>query len=335
MDTDSFIEQVRSLAQLPDSDEDFTDERILNFAYLGLLERFTHPIIMTRSGSWLHSYTFTTTAGVSRYRLPPRSVVQGLEKIECACAQGLDNADASGWYLLAVQTSIQATDYEGRQAQYRPVAFTYVGDNVEIFPTPTSNWVLRVWYYLRPVSLLTSTEAALTTSTLSAITNLGAAGFRLLFTNSVLGTPALNAGKFDLQFADGNCEYVLVDAPVLGGSAGNTIFTNLTANEADIITRGLATSSLVGLVAAASTPLICLPQELCNALVSYVGAVILAEKGDSEKAQVFSQKAELAIKNIIDIAIPRSKGQPSVFKTRNSYLRRRVSRFGMRGGFGF
>jgi hypothetical protein len=77
-----------------------------------------------------------------------------------------------------------------------------------------------------------------------------------------------------------------------------------------------------------------LPEELCNALVSYVGAVVLAEKGDSEKAQVFSQKAELAIKNIVDIAMPRSKGQPPVFKTRNTYLRRRIGRWGWGGGWG-
>jgi hypothetical protein len=92
--------------------------------------------------------------------------------------------------------------------------------------------------------------------------------------------------------------------------------------------------SIVMMGAENDTCYIQLPQELANALVSYVGAVVLAEKGDSEKAQIFSQKAELAIKNIVDIAMPRSKGQPSVFKTNNTYLRRRIGRWGWGGGWG-
>ena len=332
MFTDELITQVRDLAQVPDTDEDITDEFILTQAYLGLLERFTQPIIMQRNGSWLHSYTFETTAGVSRYRIPPRSITQGLEKIECATAQGSGNADSSGWYLLSVQTNIQATSYEGLNYQGRPAAFTYVGDTVEIYPTPTANWTLRMWYYLRPSSLTSGFDSANNFSGLQSITFLGTNNqYRLIFENNNLNPYAASGQRLDLQFIDGNCEYVVLNAPMQDGGA-LTIFTTLLPNEADLIARGLVTSNIYGFVTGNPTFAIPLPQELCNALVSYVGAVVLAEKGDSEKAQVFSQKAELAIKNIIDISMPRAKGQPSVYRTKSTYLRRRLSRGGGWGG---
>ena len=333
--TDELITQVRNLAQVPDNDEDITDEFILTQAYLGLLERFTQPIVMLRNGTWLHSYTFEATAGVSRYRLPARSIVQGLEKIECACAQGTGNADSSGWYLLSVLTNYQATDYEGLQYMGRPAAFTYISDTVEIYPTPTANWTLRVWYYLRPPELILTHDPANNYSGLETITYLGSGTqYRLVFEDDNLGTYATAGLGLDLQFIDGNCEYVVLDAAMENGGT-NTVFVNLTPNEGDLIARAVTTSNIYGFVTGNPTFAIPLPQEMQNALVSYVGAVVLAEKGDSEKAQIFSQKAELAIKNIVDLAMPRSKSQPSVYKTRNTYLRRRIGRFGFGGGYGY
>jgi hypothetical protein len=291
---------------------------------------------MLRNGTWLHSHTFETTAGVSRYRLPSRSVAQGLEKIECATSQGSSNSDSSGWYLLNVQTNIQATDYEGLSYRGRPSAFTYVADTVDIYPTPTSNWTLRVWYYLRPPELTTFDEALANGAGLSDVVDLGDGTYQLTTSNNVLQPFAADDIKLDIQFGNGNCEYVAVGATMADGGP-NTLIVTLTPNQADLITRALDAqgNAVWGFGADSVTFLIPLPQELCNALVSYVGAVVLAEKGDSEKAQVFSQKAEVAIKNIVDIAIPRSKGQPSVYKTRNTYLRRRIGRFGFGGGYGY
>jgi len=343
MFTDELITQVRNLAQVPDNDEDITDEFILTQAYLGLLERFTHPIIMLRNGTWLHSYTLQTTAGVSRYRIPTRSIVQGLEKIECATAQGSGNADSSGWYLLSVQTNVQATDYEGLVTMGRPRAFTYVGDAIEIFPTPTASWTLRMWYYLRPPALALAADISFNYAPLYTVTSLGGGIYNLLFGSNALDGYANQHSHLDVQFAYGNCEFAVLGARMSLASPSN-ITVPLTLNEANMLERATGQSPIYGenpsfsnaygFVTGSPTFAIPLPQELCNALVSYVGAVVLAEKGDSEKAQVFSQKAELAIKNIVDIAIPRSKGQPSVFKTRNTYLRRRVGRFGRGSGWG-
>jgi hypothetical protein len=339
MVTDTLVTQVRNLAQVPDTDEDITEEFILTQAYLGLLERFTQPLVMMRNGTWLHSYTFETTAGVSRYRLPPRSIVQGLEKLECAMGQGTGNADSSQWYLLNVQTNIQATDYEGLAYMGRPAAFTYIGDTVEIYPTPTSNWTLRVFYYVRPSQLcLDDFFYANVGASVVDITSLGGDQYDIEVDN--IGLDGFSDPYvFDIQWLGGNQEMIAVSAPGVYSGVPQHITVTLSANQADLIDRDPSyggTKTIIMMGAESPTPYIQLPEELANALVSYVGAVVLAEKGDSEKAQVFSQKAELAIKNIVDLAMPRSKGQPSVFKTRNTYLRRRLGRgYGSSGGFGF
>jgi len=340
MYADELITNVRNLAQVPDTDEDITDEFILTQAYLGLLERFTQPIVMMRNGTWLHSYTFETTAGVSQYRLPSRSIVQGLEKLECATGQGTGAANSSGWYLLNVQTNIQATDYEGLAITGRPRAFTYVGDTVDIYPTPTSAWTLRVWYYLQPPRLCLSDDPAYSSAPVQAIVSLGGGIYRLQLGNSSLDGYANQHSLLDLQFTNGNAEFLVLGTRMSFSGTPTQITVPLTTNQADLIDRALSYDNesfgnIYGFIYGDPTWMIPLPEELCNALVSYVGAVVLAEKGDSEKAQVFSQKAELAIKNVVDLAMPRSKGQPSVFKTRNTYLRRRIGRYGFTGGRSF
>ena len=317
--------------QTPDSDEDITNDFILTQAQLGLQERFTQPIVTLRNGTWLHSVDITTTNGVDRYRLPARAIVQGIEKVECAAGEGSGNANTSGFYLLNVQTNIQATDYEGRNSNGGPpAAFTYQADNLVIFPPPATNWTLRVWYYVRPSDLVLAADFEETFGGyVVAVTSNGDGTYDVELDGDVLDG-FIDPTPFDFQYTDGNCELIAVNAVGEYAGVANHMTVTLTANQAALLTAlpvyGTATTATMQ--QAEYSAVIPLPQELCNALVSYVSAVVLAEKGDSEKAQVFSQKAELAIKNTVDVALPRSKGQPSVFKTRNSYLRRRVGRWG-------
>lgn len=315
MDLGDFLSQVRSLGQFPDADEDITDAFILAQAYNGLLERYTQPVIVLRNGSWLHKYQFLTNGGQSQYRIPSRSSVQGLEKLEISMgATGTDNQ----YRLLNVLTNIQSTDYEGGTQSGHPYAFTYMQDCVNLYPTPSqSGWRVNAWYYLRP-----STLSATASKAIAEIEPAGSGFFIITATAHGLGA----SGFCDIQHSTGNCEMVVPQLAFTSAGA-NVLTVALTTNQAAQITAGEAVVSAAG-----QTSYIQLPQELCNSLVSYVGAVCLAEKGDTEKAQVFSQKCETAIKNIVDVALPRSKGQPPVFKTRNTYLRRRVGRWG--GGWG-
>jgi hypothetical protein len=311
-----FLSQVRDVGQFPDTDEDLTDSFILTQAYNGLLERYTQPVILLRNGSWLHKYQFTTVGYQSMYRIPSRSSVQGLEKLEIALGSASTN---NQFRLLNVLTNIQSTDYEGGNTSGHPYAFTYITDCVNLYPTPSqSGWRVNAWYYLRPSTLSATASKAISVFTGPTGTD--------TYTITATAHGLAASGFCDLQHSTGNCEMVIPQLAFVRTDA-NIITVSLTANQAAQVSIGETV-----LNAAGTTSYIQLPQELCNSLVSYVGAVCLAEKGDTEKAQVFSQKCETAIKNIVDVAMPRSKGQPPVFKTRNTYLRRRVGRWG--GGWG-
>lgn len=314
MDLATFVSRVREVGQFNDSDEDITDAYIYQEAYQGLLERFTQPVIMLRNGSWLQHYSFSTTAGVSQYRIPQRSIAQGLEKVEI----DLGSSGAAGRLLLNVLTNIQATDYEALNFRNSPGAFTYLGDTLTLYPVPSAAFTIHVYYYLRP-SVLSGTAA---TKIISAVVDNGNGTYTLTATAHGLGV----SGFLDIQHTTGNCEMIVPSLAFTGDA--NHVTVALTADQANqLIVNETAINQ------EDTTRYIQLPQELQNALVSYTAAVALAEKGDSEKAQIFSQKCETAIKNIVDISMPRSKGQPPVFKTRNTYLRRRVGRWGF-GGWG-
>lgn len=314
MDAVTLLSRVREIGQFPDNDEDLTDTYILQEAYYALLERFTQPIITLRNGTWLRLYDFSLQAGVSMYRIPPRSIAQGLEKFEIATSSTGTN---SQYRLMNVLTNIQSTDYEGNTGSEVPRCFTYVGDALRVYPTPTTSWDAHVWYYLRPGTLSTSLGP-----TITAVTPTGPSTYILTLSSARVGVTSC-----DIQHIDGNCEVFITDLPV--SSIDTTHYSaTLTPDQVSQIKAGSDLFNTPGV-----TNTIPLPLELSNALVSYVAAVCLALKGDADKAEVFSQKCETAIKNIVDLALPRSKGQPSEFKTRNTYLRRRVGRWGM-GGWG-
>jgi hypothetical protein len=322
MDTTTFVSLVRNLVQVGDADEDITEDFILQQGYLALLERFTQPIIMQRNGSWLQRYDLTLTTGISLYRIPPRSITQGLEKFEIAI-NNLQNGSTTLYTLMNVLTNIQSTDYEGVTYNGRPVAFTYQADLIKIYPSPGSSFAAHIWYYLRPSTL---TTAATTSLIITAIADNGNGTYRCTVASQAAFA---SSGICDLQLTKGNCEVFVIDAAFVKVSMSTTqLDITLTAEQASLV---VANSTCINVGDA--TKYIQLPQEMTNALVSYTGAVVLAEKGDAEKAQIFTQKCETAIKNVVDIAMPRSKGQPPLFKTRNTYLRRRIGRWGY-GGWG-
>lgn len=320
MDTSTFVSLVRDLVQVSDTDEDITESFILQQGYLALLERFTQPTITLRNGSWLQRYDLTLTPNISLYRIPPRSISQGLEKFEIAV--NLPGTPGTSIYtLMNVLTNIQSTDYEGVIYNGRPVAFTYQADLIKIYPPPGNNWPAHIWYYLRPSQLVTSNT---TSGIVTALVSNGDGTYNCTFADTSLYAAS---GTCDLQSIKGNCEVFVVDTTYTKVS-GTVLKITLSDEQASLV---VANATCVNIND--TTKYIQLPQELANALVSYTGAVVLAEKGDTEKAQIFTQKCDTAIKNIVDIELPRSKGQPSLFKTRNTYLRRRIGRWGW-GGWG-
>ena len=101
MNTAQFLTRVRELAQLPNVDEDWTDAEILAEATESLLERYTQAISDLRAGYWLKRVTTPMVPGQALYRIPSRSVVQGLEKVDWS-------NDGKHWRQMSILTDSTA-----------------------------------------------------------------------------------------------------------------------------------------------------------------------------------------------------------------------------------
>lgn len=310
MNTSEFLTRVRQATQLPTDDEDWTDAEILAEATQALYERFAQAIIVLRSGYWLHRVTQNLTAGQSMYRLPPRSVVQGLEKIEFSVDSGVR------WKSLNILTDVETRDYSNATALAEPQWFSLETDCVVLYPTPSAAFQLRLSYYLRPNVLVP-------TVTSGVVVGLNSATELIVSGNPTYLDPA--GGTLDVIHTTGCNEVAIADfaySSIVSFAFGTYKITFASGTDTSRI--------LAGQVVRASdqTDQIPLPVELHQALVARTAAVILAAKGDNDKSDRLATKSEGIIKRITDAAIPRIKSKPYTWKTRNTFLRRRA-------GFGF
>lgn len=122
---------------------------VLNELNDKLQTAFEDVVVKARAGYWLHEFVYTTTATSARYRIPARSVVGGLEKVEIS-AGGTNPFNK----LAEVPQSI-VQDYEGNAPGF-PFVFTVQGDQVEVVPAPPAGMTLRLTYYIRPSRLVPS-----------------------------------------------------------------------------------------------------------------------------------------------------------------------------------
>jgi hypothetical protein len=309
MNTEEFIDGVRRSGQLSVNDPAFTDEVILEEGSQALIERFAQPVTALRQGYWIHTTTSTTDGNTSGlYRLPPRAVVQGLEKLEFSI-------DSVNFYQLNILTQQQATPFSNGTTG-SPVSYTLEGDCVRLFPYPPSGYTLRFKYYLRPPTLIEYADE-------SRVTPTGVTGQHIFVDQADVGIEV--GGYLDVQSFDGSHELVVVDALVVAITPVIVIIPQYDIQVASTVDLTRVTEGMYVRVAdEAVFPT--LPKELHRPLCDYVAAVILTSKGDATKAAQLAGKAENGIKRVVDMAQPRIKNAPFTWKSQ-SYLRNNVRRW--------
>lgn len=311
MNTSDFLTRVRQAAQLPDDDSDWSADEILAEATQALYDRYTQPITTMRNGYWLHRVNTSCIAGVTLYRMPPRAVVQGLEKVVLSTDNG------TTWKTLSILTDAETSDYINSTERGEPCWFSLESDCIALYPTPSSSYLLQMSYYLRPSVLKTAFAGGIVFAKPTSTT--------LTLSGDPTGYMEAGVGTADIVNTSGCNEVALVDVQYTSiVSAGFGLYTMTFPAGTDL------TRIVLGQVIRPSdqTDQIPLPMELCSSLVAYTAAVILVEKGDSEKAAVLAQKAESGVKRVVDMATPRVKNAPPIMRTKNTYLRRRLGRTG-------
>lgn len=309
MNITEFIARVRQAGQISDYDTDFTDTEILKEATNALEDHYPTSIVTMRSGYWLHRSVTNTIVGQRHYPMPSRAVANGLEKVELSVDGG------STYVPLTIMTDYQASDWATAEVGV-PINYSFEADEVLLYPLPGSSaYKLRFSFYLHPPTLTT----AVTGGTVATVS--GSLGNAITLTFSD-GAPAFvtSSGTVDILHTSGSGEAALLDVSYTNSPFVLTAGADPSYIRVGDVIRSPQTSDVIPL-----------PKGLHRSLVDYTAAVIANEKGDFDKATSLAGKAENAIKKFLDVAMPRTKANPYLFRTRNTYLRRRIGTGGVRG----
>lgn len=152
MNTTELITAVRYSAYIGDASAftAYTDARVLAELDDKLNSVFGDIIIKARNGYWQKEVISSTVVGRSRYRIPFRACVGGLEKIEVADSSG------GSWWRLTEVPSAEFQRYQGPISGNPgfPQVYTIQGDQIVMAPTPDAVVPLRFTYYVRPSKLV-------------------------------------------------------------------------------------------------------------------------------------------------------------------------------------
>lgn len=311
MNSTDLVTTTRRTAQLSPNDTSYTSALILDELSNALFDRFAEPLKSLRQGYWKKYQVSALVAGTNFYQFPNRAVAQGLEYVEIS-----HNAGAS-YTPINILTDTQATEYTNLTAG-QPNFYVLEADGIRLIPTPAaSGQLLRMTYLLRPPTLI---EHGLNTRvvTVDNVTKV------LLVTGGDPATFGIGIGtKVDIQHFNGSHEVCVIDARVTASAVAPLTFYTLTLAAGTDLSR-VAAGDYLRPAGTACFP--ALPQELHRALCDYAGAMIMVSKGDFEKAQLLSVKAEAGVKRVISMMQPRVAANPFVWKNTNSYLRRNVRR---------
>lgn len=304
MNSTELITVVRRTAQLSANDPNYTDSLILEELSHALVDKFAGPIKHLRQGYWKQYIVRTCTAGESFVLIPHRAIVQGLELVELS-------TDGTNYQPLNILTDTQAQDFNNDGAG-TPHSYWLEASGIHLVPAPVAAYSVRMRYLLRPPRLTTY-------SATPAVISVSPSTYQITVNADPSVLVSVN-GFADLQRPNGSHEITWADARVASYSGVSSPYTVTFYTGTDL--TKVSAGDLFTATDTSKYPM--LPREMHRALCDYVGAMILVSKGDLEKANPLSQKAESGLKRAIDMMQPRVGNAPFTWKNKNSYLRRNV-----------
>lgn len=298
------IDQIRrNLVVTAGTLPDYTDAVIYDEIDASLTTVFERIVTGARSGYWCKPYAFSTVVGTSKYRVPARAIVGGLEKVELAFST------TASYLPLPATTEEQAADYDRSPATSTssPQAYVMRGDQVVILPTPNTVLPVRFWYYVRP-SRCVAPQSGLSVTLRGQVTAFNPTA-RTITVNTPpfdqeLAVPAAITSalqRIDVVHPDGWHELALVGATqTLAGS----VFTVGGTDPLDEVQIG----DFVRVSEQTDWP--CLPDDFHDTLASATTVRILITLGLRQKAADLSERVTGDLQRFTDQISPRVKADP-------------------------
>lgn len=304
MNTTELVTATRISGYIPDNSPDYTDQRIRTELTDVLHEVFEKTVVNARQGFWLQQAVQDIQADQYYYRIPPRAVTGGMEKIQVI--------DGGGKIRHLVYTDLRSAYQYENIASGEPRAFVILGDQIQLLPKPSvSGWQLRFTYYIRPSTLVATQTAGRVTAvntstrvvTVSAIPN-----NQVTAASIVSGTDLI-----DIVHPDGWHELSLVGATQTWSGLNITI--------TDDQSMGLIqVGDYVRYQGQTDWP--CLPDDFHRSLADAAAVVTLVSTGQMQKAQLLGSKVQSDVERLQDLLCPRVKDSPRILKPQYGRLRR-------------
>lgn len=280
---------------------EYTQAKVLNELNDALQTKFEDVVVKARSGYWLHEYLYTATANQSRFRIPPRSVVGGLEKVEVS-------AGGSNPFNKLTEVPASAEQDYATNNPGTPWVFWVSGDIVEIIPAATSGMLVKLSYYIRPSRLVPS-QSDPNGTVRGRITSIASIASRIVTVNAIpfdqsLVTPlAITSGQqsIDIVHPDGWHELPLV------GATQTFSGLNITIGGTDPLTD-VQVGDFVRVADQTDWP--CLSDDFHRTCADLAAVNILRELNLLEKADATALAAGLDLARLRSLLVPRVKTEP-------------------------
>ncbi len=158
--TESLISAVKRKTQLPaNSEPTFSDQDIIDFANEELASGVVPQLLSVRENYFAITKQVTLTLGKSQYEIPSRAIGQQIIDV------WFYGTDGTRRVLTMIDYSQAPLYFYQNNLNGNPQAFSIIGNNIEVYPTPaTTSGYLQITYSVAPGLLVLSTECAQVTA---------------------------------------------------------------------------------------------------------------------------------------------------------------------------
>ncbi len=146
--TTQLITSIRNKGNIPTSQTPFTDSDLLLLADDELDTALLRQLLSVRENYYL-TYEDYEIADDGIYELPSRCIADAVANVQLLNGTTVTNIDRS-------EVSQQFATNESPSGFY---SFFFMGSAINLQPNPTTGYV-RIWYYLRPNTMVLTSEAA-------------------------------------------------------------------------------------------------------------------------------------------------------------------------------
>lgn len=285
----NLLSNVKQKAVTPDSQTLWSDANILKVADEKIRAAIVPAVLATREDYYLTYVDYSTPA--TEYRIPRDAIGMKVSRVAF-----VDN-DGTEWPCYRVSNVVDSYDQDN-------YAF-FIQKNTIVFDVlPTKS--VRVYYHVRPLSLIPTTSSMQVVSVADPSVEVNAVP------SSIVAGQTLNAVS----------QYPGYDTILEGNPITGILSTTLT------MTRPVTEVSVGDWMSPDGyTPVVQIPMEMQMALEWMVINVILASIGDQNGVAIAAQMADSAVKDAITLLQPRVDGASRKIIRKDCGLRQYGDRF--------